>query len=480
MALQFRQGPESDRASITPAQGEPIWITDTKQLYVGDGSTAGGIPITGGAGAFTSLTVTNTATVGLLKFTNDAYIAKGNTYDDVIINSTTASVRVEAFEGLIVGELGGLSNVITDHVQVLTDANSLFLQGGITVTNFDNTQTYAIINSNGSTHNGNYHNFGNTNATAQINSQGNGNLVLSAGSDAGMTGGLTLSSGNNGNVVIFGPGSRTISTLNTATITDVVQNRIDFDEQLLTYTDGTSQPLQIKSYNNGGAGIIETIMPMRHRGSKGSPASVQQGDGLSRYQSMPYTGAWADSNVFGFLSGSYFDGYSYGPEYAHVVSQDFNQSPLYWNHLEGFHQWVSFNPYDSAVHSTSTAQVNYVFDQIGNKLRTKNFEVGGSFGQLDSTVTLTPTKANGTEVPFTFNAATDTFTAPKTSATTATVSGMMTLPVYTSSALTAITGSVGQIAVVSNSAGGGNPNGMLAFWDTTNSRWSYVHSNGAV
>ena len=51
---------------------------------------------------------------------------------------------------------------------------------------------------------------------------------------------------------------------------------------------------------------------------------------------------------------------------------------------------------------------------------------------------------------------------------------------YTAAALTAITGSIGQMAAVSNSAGGGNPNGMIAFWDTTHARWSYIHDNTAV
>jgi hypothetical protein len=51
---------------------------------------------------------------------------------------------------------------------------------------------------------------------------------------------------------------------------------------------------------------------------------------------------------------------------------------------------------------------------------------------------------------------------------------------FTASALNAITGSIGQMAAVSNSAGGGNPNGMIAFWDTTNARWSYIHDNSAV
>jgi len=58
--------------------------------------------------------------------------------------------------------------------------------------------------------------------------------------------------------------------------------------------------------------------------------------------------------------------------------------------------------------------------------------------------------------------------------------GFMKLSSYTATALTAITGQIGWMAAVSDSAGGGNPNGMIAFWDTTNSRWSYVHDNGAV
>ena len=54
--------------------------------------------------------------------------------------------------------------------------------------------------------------------------------------------------------------------------------------------------------------------------------------------------------------------------------------------------------------------------------------------------------------------------------------GFTKLSTYTISALTAITGSVGWMASVTNST----PGGMLAYWDTTNSRWSYVHDNSAV
>ena len=52
-------------------------------------------------------------------------------------------------------------------------------------------------------------------------------------------------------------------------------------------------------------------------------------------------------------------------------------------------------------------------------------------------------------------------------------------PVYTI-ASKPTTGAVGQQICISDSAGGSNPNGMMAFWDTTNSRWSYIHDNNAV
>lgn len=50
MALQIRRGLEADRLTITPSTGELIYTTDSKLVYVGDGATAGGTLVTGGAG----------------------------------------------------------------------------------------------------------------------------------------------------------------------------------------------------------------------------------------------------------------------------------------------------------------------------------------------------------------------------------------------------------------------------------------------
>lgn len=43
--ILFKRGLETNRSGITPAAGEPIWVTDNKKLFIGDGTTAGGIPV---------------------------------------------------------------------------------------------------------------------------------------------------------------------------------------------------------------------------------------------------------------------------------------------------------------------------------------------------------------------------------------------------------------------------------------------------
>ena len=55
MAFQLRRGTNAQRLGLTPLQGELIYTTDTKALYVGDGTTAGGTSVGGGGGGATDL-----------------------------------------------------------------------------------------------------------------------------------------------------------------------------------------------------------------------------------------------------------------------------------------------------------------------------------------------------------------------------------------------------------------------------------------
>jgi hypothetical protein len=50
MSLKIRRGTDSERVTITPAEGELIYTTDTKLLYVGDGTTTGGRVVTASGG----------------------------------------------------------------------------------------------------------------------------------------------------------------------------------------------------------------------------------------------------------------------------------------------------------------------------------------------------------------------------------------------------------------------------------------------
>ena len=57
--IQIRRGVEAQRSLVTPDVGELIFTTDAKQVYVGDGTTAGGISLT----AFSTLPAGGSATV---------------------------------------------------------------------------------------------------------------------------------------------------------------------------------------------------------------------------------------------------------------------------------------------------------------------------------------------------------------------------------------------------------------------------------
>ena len=47
MALIIRRGLDIERQSVVFAEGEPLYTTDTKKMYVGDGITVGGNLVSG-------------------------------------------------------------------------------------------------------------------------------------------------------------------------------------------------------------------------------------------------------------------------------------------------------------------------------------------------------------------------------------------------------------------------------------------------
>lgn len=76
MSLQIRRGPSVDRLTITPAEGELIYDLNEKSLYVGDGSTVGGI-------ATTPTSVANIETTVAALFTTGVHTNINYQYDSL-------------------------------------------------------------------------------------------------------------------------------------------------------------------------------------------------------------------------------------------------------------------------------------------------------------------------------------------------------------------------------------------------------------
>ena len=55
--IKFRRGDTSPVLDYIPSSGEPIWDQEKKQLYLGDGTREGGIPINGPLGGFSNTTI---------------------------------------------------------------------------------------------------------------------------------------------------------------------------------------------------------------------------------------------------------------------------------------------------------------------------------------------------------------------------------------------------------------------------------------
>ena len=73
MALKLRRGLDANRTDIVPAEGELIYTTDTKSIYVGDGATPGGNVVTSGGGGSDITGITDNTTGPVLTL-NDASV----------------------------------------------------------------------------------------------------------------------------------------------------------------------------------------------------------------------------------------------------------------------------------------------------------------------------------------------------------------------------------------------------------------------
>jgi len=99
MALKLRRGTDSERTSIVFEEGEPVYVTDTGELYIGDGSTAGGLRVSNEVELDTS-----PALGGNLDLNGSNIVGTGNIIIDGNINAFgTINLGDGAEDNVIVG-----------------------------------------------------------------------------------------------------------------------------------------------------------------------------------------------------------------------------------------------------------------------------------------------------------------------------------------------------------------------------------------
>jgi hypothetical protein len=142
MALQIRRGTEAQRQSLsgtsTPAIGEPLFTTDTRKLFIGDGSTTGGVALgyygtVAVAGQGTLSAENNTSTLTLIAGDN-IVLTTNATNDSVTISAprdveefNTGSINI--FQNNIVG-LNSNENIVIDP----SGTGIVNINSGLTVT----------------------------------------------------------------------------------------------------------------------------------------------------------------------------------------------------------------------------------------------------------------------------------------------------------------------------------------------------------
>ncbi len=122
MPLQIRRGTEAERTAMTLplAAGELLFVTNTERLYVGNGSTLGGVPITGytnedAQDAVGSALVAGNATNGNITFTY------GSTQDTA--NRINAAVNLSNYVGTI-GATAVNANLVANDATVLVNVST--------------------------------------------------------------------------------------------------------------------------------------------------------------------------------------------------------------------------------------------------------------------------------------------------------------------------------------------------------------------
>ena len=260
MALRLRRGTNAERLLITPVEGELIYTTDTKLLYVGDGSTAGGTLVTGagGGGSTTLDALTDTDLTGVTDNQVLTWIAGNNQWEPTTLPGVGALA------------LNELSDVDTTGLA----SNDVIMYDGL---NFVAKSVNEVVATVGSL---------DVNIIGTVTGSVTGTL------DGDVTGS------------VFGDDSTTIvdsinNTLNTTSLT-LNGNNISysgFGTDSIIISNDNRTPLIIKGVTDGGLGGFPYVDYQSVKGSIEDPQTLVAGDIVGGWKITGLDGSSGDSKV---------------------------------------------------------------------------------------------------------------------------------------------------------------------------------------
>ena len=261
MALRLRRGTDAERLIITPLEGELIYTTDTKKLYVGDGVTVGGIAVDtasgGGGGGLADL---SSSSINDLADVN-ADSAVPSDGDVLTFDAASGDWRAEAPTGggtnIVAGDSFNI-NILADDSSLLVDASTSTVNGTLKGVSYgehvgsvySDDSTTILVDAISGVHNGTFE----------------GNLLGSVYS----SGSTLLIDGDNGGVVVADV-NNDITSSNFLNSRDIrIGNSVV--DNIITTIDPSTSSLIITTANTSG-----TVVLSRSTQIGGTAASVPDG-----------------------------------------------------------------------------------------------------------------------------------------------------------------------------------------------------------
>ena len=313
MALRLRRGTDAERLLITPVEGELIYTTDTKLLYAGDGTTAGGTLVAGagGGGSTTLDALTDTDLTGVADNDVLTYNSGTNKWESVAVPGVGVLAindlsNVSTTDGLIQYDLlqyDGVNFVPKTIDEILTTDNTLVantfgvhtgtVDGDLTGSVFGDNSTLILDGINNTLHGdltGNVTGNLTGNVTGNVTGELQGNTF---GSHIGTVDGELSGSvfGDDSTLIIDGI-NNTISTI-AIRATQVNTNLINrgADNDAIVLQNNWRTPLRVVSVTDGSLGGFPYTEYLSVKGTVDTPQSLVAGDVLGGWKITGYDGA---------------------------------------------------------------------------------------------------------------------------------------------------------------------------------------------